>query len=410
MASKTKNYNLTKPSSEDFYDIGVQNDNMDIIDGQLKILNDKAKADGELLKSLQDADALISMIAVDTENNLKKHLTESNPHEITASKIGLGNVPNVSTNDQTPTYTEASALTNLTSGEKLSVVLGKVKKAITDLISHLADTTKHITSTERTKWNAHDTAIADAKSAGTTAQTNLNSHTSNKSNPHGVTSSQIGAAPTSHASTAKTYGVGTSTNYGHLKITDSKTSTETDTAASAKALKETYEIADGAGSKLLKSQVLNIQTIKESSSMKSAEFTISGVDFTKYREIDIVLDGTFTMIATGNAASAHFEVYFGAFTGNRNKIFDMYTTAYTPKTYTEKVTLHQKIKYGAKVIEKDITESIPEIIKQYNYLMETSNGHITNIDAPNWFSFQTNDENHTFTFSGNLYVYGRGAI
>lgn len=70
------------------------------------------------------------------------------------SDISLGNVPNVATNDQTPTYTEASTLETLTSGEKLSLSLGKVKKAISDLITHLADTVKHITSEERTKWNA----------------------------------------------------------------------------------------------------------------------------------------------------------------------------------------------------------------------------------------------------------------
>lgn len=32
MADKTTNYNLTKPSADDFYDVGVQNGNMDIID------------------------------------------------------------------------------------------------------------------------------------------------------------------------------------------------------------------------------------------------------------------------------------------------------------------------------------------------------------------------------------------
>ena len=35
MASKTTNFNLTKPSAEDFYDVQVQNDNMDIIDAEL---------------------------------------------------------------------------------------------------------------------------------------------------------------------------------------------------------------------------------------------------------------------------------------------------------------------------------------------------------------------------------------
>ena len=59
----------------------------------------------------------------------------------------------VDINEQAPTYSEASTLATLTSGEKLSVVFGKIKKAIADLISHLADSTKHITAAERTTWN-----------------------------------------------------------------------------------------------------------------------------------------------------------------------------------------------------------------------------------------------------------------
>ncbi|MEQ2756815.1 hypothetical protein AAAT95_00160, partial [Hominifimenecus microfluidus] len=73
---------------------------------------------------------------------------------ITKANVGLGNVPNVATNDQTPTYTAASANANLTSGEKLSIAMGKISRAITSLISHLADGTRHITAAERTEWNA----------------------------------------------------------------------------------------------------------------------------------------------------------------------------------------------------------------------------------------------------------------
>ena len=87
-----------------------------------------------------------------TETTVYTHPTGTNPHGTTKSDIGLSNVPNVATNDQTPTYTQASTLANLTSGEKLSVSFGKIMKAIADLISHLADTVKHITSTERTNW------------------------------------------------------------------------------------------------------------------------------------------------------------------------------------------------------------------------------------------------------------------
>ena len=79
-------------------------------------------------------------------------LTSGNPHKVTKSEVGLGSVPNVATNDQTPTFTVSSILTTLSSGEKLSVAFGKIAKAITDLISHIA----------------------------------------NKSNPHGVTKDQVG--------------------------------------------------------------------------------------------------------------------------------------------------------------------------------------------------------------------------
>lgn len=59
---------------------------------------------------------------------------------ITPENIGLGNVPNVTTNNQTPTYTVASSLSELTSGEKISVAFGKIAKAISSLISHISTT------------------------------------------------------------------------------------------------------------------------------------------------------------------------------------------------------------------------------------------------------------------------------
>ena len=96
----------------------------------------------------------------------------TNPHGTTKSDVGLGNVPNVATNDQTPSYTEASSLAKLTSGEKLSVAFGKISKAVTDLISHLADTVKHITSTERTNWGTAYTHSQSAH-APSSAQANV---------------------------------------------------------------------------------------------------------------------------------------------------------------------------------------------------------------------------------------------
>ena len=76
---------------------------------------------------------------------------QDNPHKVTKAQIGLGNVPNKATNDQTPTYTISMTNANLSSGEKLSVAFGKIAKAVSTLISHIADSTIHFTSNERTK-------------------------------------------------------------------------------------------------------------------------------------------------------------------------------------------------------------------------------------------------------------------
>ena len=87
---------------------------------------------------------------------------KSNPHSVTKSQVGLGNVPNVATNDQTPTYSDTTTLVTLSSGEKISIAFAKIKLAITTLINHLA----------------------------------------NKINPHGVTKSQVGLGNVENKSSA----------------------------------------------------------------------------------------------------------------------------------------------------------------------------------------------------------------
>lgn len=95
-----------------------------ISDGQADI-----QAIIENIGDLQDA-----VTAMDTlKNSINTHLSASNPHGISKSTVGLSNVPNVTTNDQTPTFTVASTRANITSGEKLSVMLGKIAKFFTDL-------------------------------------------------------------------------------------------------------------------------------------------------------------------------------------------------------------------------------------------------------------------------------------
>lgn len=94
-----------------------------------------------------------------TSFNGRSGAVEPKSGDYTAAMVGLGNVPNVTTNNQTPTYTQASALTALTSGEKLTAAFGKIAKAVSDLISHLANATIHITAAERTAWNAKQNAL-----------------------------------------------------------------------------------------------------------------------------------------------------------------------------------------------------------------------------------------------------------
>ena len=91
---------------------------------------------------------------------------------ISKSDIGLGNVPNVATNDQTPIYTASSTLTALVSGEKLSIAMGKISKAISDLISHLSNKNNphSVTKTQIGLGNVTNDRQIKGLSTGTTAK------------------------------------------------------------------------------------------------------------------------------------------------------------------------------------------------------------------------------------------------
>lgn len=64
MSSKTPNFNLTKPSADDFYDIEVQNGNMDIVDTELKKLNDGKAPSGHGLGSRGAVNTNISFLEI----------------------------------------------------------------------------------------------------------------------------------------------------------------------------------------------------------------------------------------------------------------------------------------------------------------------------------------------------------
>ena len=65
MATKTTNYGLTKPDGADFYDVDVQNDNMDIIDKQMKAnANDIAQLNSDTASDFR----------INANGNLKTYL------------------------------------------------------------------------------------------------------------------------------------------------------------------------------------------------------------------------------------------------------------------------------------------------------------------------------------------------
>ena len=89
----------------------------------------------------------------------------------------------ISENNQPPTYTEASRLSALTSGEKLSVAFGKIAKAVSTLISHISTKATssvlgHVKLSDSTSsTSAASTGVAATPKAVKAAYDLANSHT-----------------------------------------------------------------------------------------------------------------------------------------------------------------------------------------------------------------------------------------
>ena len=139
---------LKKPELTDVADIDVLNENFDKIDEEVNNKVDKIEGKGlstedytslekEKLSKIADGAQVNTVTGVKGDNESSYRTGNIN---ITKANVGLGSVPNVTTNNQTPTYTEASSLTALVSGETLATAFGKIKKAISDFISHKGST------------------------------------------------------------------------------------------------------------------------------------------------------------------------------------------------------------------------------------------------------------------------------
>ena len=157
--------------------------------------------------SMQTVDGLQTSIN-NLNSNLSSHKNDkSNPHETTKAQVGLSEVPNVATNDQTPTYIEATELAQLSSGEKLSIVFGKLSKAVTDFIAHLANKSNphSVTKAQVGLGNCDNTSDVDkpvsaaqaseivrVEGLANNAQNDVDAHSAKTDNPHNVTKAQVG--------------------------------------------------------------------------------------------------------------------------------------------------------------------------------------------------------------------------
>ena len=105
----------------------------------------------------EDVTAIVSeSVATISRAEFQQHTGDNrNPHKVSAEQIGLGNVPNVTTDNQTPTieylglpytgkYTDFTGL-NLdemdpANGEHLRTILGKMASVIKEALRHMANT------------------------------------------------------------------------------------------------------------------------------------------------------------------------------------------------------------------------------------------------------------------------------
>ena len=99
-----------------------------------------------LIVEIDDAENVTAIFNPHTQyaeaTTLAGHMNNrNNPHAVTKEQIGLGNVVNKSPENTTVSFTAASERTNITTGEKLSVMFGKIAKVLSDAITHIGKTT-----------------------------------------------------------------------------------------------------------------------------------------------------------------------------------------------------------------------------------------------------------------------------
>lgn len=189
----------------------------------------------QLLSSIGAMQVQLAGLDDEEPSQTETHIADkSNPHQVTKVQVGLGNVDNTS------------------------------------------DANKPVST-------AQATAIADAKKAGTDAQSNLTAHINN--------------------------GAGTSSKAGHLKITDSYATSSSDTAASTKALNDAIANArtqlEKGVFKLIKTQAVNYTRDSSSEGLRE-NILITDVNLMDYDEVMFEFNGNMSLTRTGGTSTTMY--------------------------------------------------------------------------------------------------------
>ena len=193
----------------------------------------------------------------------------------------------------------------------------------TEFDSHASDTTKHITSTERTNWNAAKTH-ADSAHAPSNAEKNQNAFSNIKVGTTTVAADSatdtlelVGSNVTitpdaTNDKITLTVADGTTSAKGVVQLTNSTSSTSTTTAATPSSVKSAYDLANTA-----KTNAATAQTKADSAynlaNSKVDSLSDLGITATA-AELNYV-DGVTSNVQTqldGKAASSHTHNYAGS--------------------------------------------------------------------------------------------------
>ena len=131
-------------------------------------------------------------------------------------------------------YNKEASLNVSISG--INIAEGCAPSGINDAIRQLMADLKEEQNARAARDSGQDAATAAAQKSADDAQTAADA----------AQSTADGKAPKAHASSATTYGIGTGSNYGHVKLSDSTSSTSAASkgiAASPKAVKDAYDKA-----------------------------------------------------------------------------------------------------------------------------------------------------------------------